>query len=462
MKTVIILLTIIIPAAILIGCEEKIIYQDDPRLYNDAFHGNIVGRLVQTGVEASVIVNQEIPLDSVTVNFPDGTFRIENLPIGNYDLTINADNYRTYTLSNIMVEGAGTTYIGEIDLSTIPDLVSYHYPRDLDEIVFSNSSSRLSISMAFTRPMDRESVEEAFYTDPSSEGIFNWGTYIYTGREDYDNKTEAPGGSGATISTYSKITSFTYVLAQKDSYTDTTYHVSLSTAAQDTAGNHLRFPLNFSFSTVQSSSTLEGIQTLPSHGDIDVDLISNNGIQITFPRNMDQSSTEAAITMTPDVNGIYIWPEKNNLTIYTGGPFIAETTYQIDISEKAEDLDGVPLDEPFSFSFTTTSVTIERTQPRNGELFVSYNDPYITLYFNTYMVKSTVEKAFSISPDISGRFKWGTKYDDNETSTSITFLPSSPFAPNSKYTVTIDTSAEDLYGSKLKEPYTFSFITRPE
>ena len=462
MKAIIISVILTI-GVILTGCEKKIIYQDDPRLYNDAFHGNIVGKIMQAGIETTVTVNQEVPVDSVTAGLSDGTFRIENLPIGNYDLTIKADNYRTYTLSNVMVEGAGTTYIGEIDLSTIPDLVSYHYPKDLDEIVFGSYNSRLSVSMAFTRPMNRESVEEAFSTDPPTEGIFNWGTYIYTGRDDDEWKSDAAdGGGGATITTYSKITSFTYLLAQKDSHTDTTYTISLSTAAQDTAGNHLTFPLDFSFSTVQSSSTIEGIQTVPSHGDIDVGLVSNSGIQLTFPRNMDPSSTEAAITVTPDVDRIYIWPEKNHLTIYTGGPFIAETIYRIEVSDKAEDMDGVALDEPFSFSFTTAAVAVTQTQPRNGELFVSYNDPHITMYFNTYMVKSSVEKAFSITPEISGRFKWGSKYNENESSTSITFLPSSPFSPNTKYTVTIDTSAEDMYGSNLKESYTFSFITRPE
>ena len=451
-------------ATIFIGCEEKIIFNDDPRLYNDAYHGDIVGKILQTGLAATVIINQEVPIDSTEVNLEDGTFRLENLPIGNYDLTIRTENYRTYTRCNVIVEGAGTTYIGEVDLSTVPDLVSYHYPDDLDEIVFNNQSSRVSVSIAFTQPMDRESVEDAFSTDPSSEGIFNWGNYIYIPRDEDDKMYDADawGGSGATITTFSKISSFTYVLAQKDSYPDTTYHVTLSTAAQDTAGNHLRFPLKFSFSTVQSASTLQGVQTMPSHGDIDVGLISYNGIQITFPRNMNQPSTESAITMIPDIGRIYIWSDKNHLTIYTGGPYIAETAYEIEIGGEAEDLDGISLGEPFTFSFTTDVVKVDRTYPRNGELFVSFNDPYITLWFNTYMVKSTVEKAFSITPEVSGTFKWGIKDSSNESDTSITFIPSGSLKQNSKYTVTVNTNAEDLYGTKLHEPYTFSFVTKPE
>jgi len=441
-------------------CEEKVVYRDDPRLCNDAFHGDIVGRILQKGVDAVVLVSQEIPVDSTAVSGSDGTFRIGNLPVGNYDLTIRADGYRTFTLHNVMVNGAGTTYIGEVDLSTVPDLVSYHYPRDGDEIVFDGRHGRLSVSMAFTRPMDRESVEEAFSTDPPSEGIFYWGSYVYY-RDDVSDGFDKSGNDGAVISTYSRITSFTYTLAQKDSYTDTTYTVTLSTAAQDTAGNHLRFPLVFSFRTIRSASSLQGIQTVPSDGDVDVGLISTGGIQITFPRNMDPGSTEKALSMTPDVERIYIWPEKNRLTIYTGGPFMADTEYTIVIDADARDLDGNPLGEPFSFSFTTAPVSVESTQPRNGELFVSYENPYITLRFNTYMVKSTVEEAFHISPDVDGSFRWEGK-NGSGGKNSITFFPSKSLAPNTKYTVTLGTEAEDIYGAGLKEPYTFSFITRPE
>lgn len=445
------------------GCEDKIYIDNNLDLGNDAFHGNIVGKVVQASSEAMVVANQETPIDSTEIDPVDGSFRIENLPIGNYDLTIRADNYRIYSLSNVMIQGGGTTYIGELDLSRVPDLVSSHYPEDLAEIVYNNRFSRLSISMTFTRPMDRESVEAAFSTDPPTEGIFYWGTYSMAPSWIYYEDTYLHGGGfdpGATISTYSKITAFTYRVAQKDSYTDTTYNVLLNTTAHDTAENHLRFPLEYSFSTIQSSSTVQGIQTSPFHGDVDVDLISYNGIQITFPRNMNQSSTEEAITMIPDVDRIYLWPERNRLTIYTGGPFLADTTYTIGIDSTAEDLDGIELGYPFSFSFSTAQVAVRNTRPGNGELFVGPST-YITLWFNTYMVKSTVENAFTITPDVSGSFSWGTGHSENDK-TAITFNPSSLLSPNTKYTVSVGTGAEDLFGSKMKEAYEFSFVTRPE
>jgi hypothetical protein len=464
MKTYIFLLSFLI-IHFFTGCEEKVIhYEGDPRLYNDAFHGHIVGKVLQHESRARVIINQEVPVDSTDINPEDGTFRIENIEIGNYDLEIKAENYRTYSHANVKVEGAGTTYIGEIDLSTVPDLVSYYYPEDLAEIVYNNRFARLSISVTFTRPMDRESVEAAFSTEPESEGMFFWGQFTTEPRWYYfveDRNSYAGFDPEATITTYSKISSFTYSMAQKDSYVDTTYHVTLSTAAQDTAGNTLRFPLEFSFSTIQSSSTLNGIQTNPYHGDVDVDLINHNGIQMIFPRNMDQPSTERAISIEPEGEVIFIWPDYNELTIYTGGVFRAETVYEIEVDETAKDLDGNLMQHPFSFSFTTAPVGIRSSYPRNGELFVDL-DQAITIYFNTYILKSSVENAFQIIPYIPGTFKWGTRSSNSDDKSVITFIPSREFTINTKYTVILAQGVRDMFGTYMKDPYSFAFITRPE
>jgi hypothetical protein len=448
-------------ALLLVNCEENKYYEANPGLFNDSMHGSIVGKVIQSSSHAKVIVSQVYPVDSALIRSADGSFEIDDLPIGNYDVTVKADNFRIYKRCNIMVQGGGNTYIGEIDLSTVPDLVSSHYPEDLAEIVYNNRYSRLTISVIFTQPMDRESVEKAFSTDPPTEGMFHWGQYSEapsrTYYAEYENKASDWGYDvGATITTYSKITAFSYQMAQKDCFVDTTYTVILSTQASDTAGNQLRFPLEFSFSTVQSSSTQNGIITYPSHGDIEVDLLSTNGIQVTFPRNMDRVSTESATHVLPASDVMYLWPQKNQLTIYTGGILHAGTEYSITIDETAKDLDGVKLGHPFSFSFKTAAVNITSTSPRNGELFVASSSP-VYLYFNTYMQKSTVQNAFSISPAIPGTLDW---YYDSKT--MLQFKPSQDFKYNTQYTVVIDTRAKDLFNSAMEEPYTFSFVIRPE
>jgi len=148
------------------------------------------------------------------------------------------------------------------------------------------------------------------------------------------------------------------------------------------------------------------------------------------------------------------------MTIYTGGPMLTDTTITVRVNSSARDLDGIPLGKDFSFSFRTAPFELTSTYPRNAELFVS---PFqqISLYFNTYVIKSTVESAFSISPSISGAISYGG-YSDYENKNQINFSPSAAMAPNTKYTVTISTSAKDMYGVALKQPYSFSFVTRPQ
>jgi hypothetical protein len=337
----------------------------------------------------------------------------------------------------------------------------------MEEIVYSNRWQRINISILFTREMDRESVEEAFSTDPPSDGVFFWGQYTQAPAPRYyydyalgwDSAERAAFDVGATITTYSKISSVTYQMAQKDSYPDTTYIITLGTGAHDTAGVYLRFPLEFSFSTVQSAVSYAGIQTNPFHGDVDVSPMTNS-IYVTFPRRMDPVTTEVAISVDPAQEFFYLWPEKNRLKIYTGAPLLADEAYTFTIDEAAEDLDGIILGDDFSFSFSTAPVRVSSTSPSNSEVYVA-PDEEITMWFNTFMVKSSITSAFSITPSVSGSIAWGTRHSDN-VKNALTFWPSTNLRVNTKYTVTIGIQAQDLHGIHLGAPYSFTFITRPE
>lgn len=451
--------------AFIMGCQQTITYESgsDGSVYtNDLLHGNISGKIVQSESQAKIFVSQEVPIDSTIIQPGTGIFRFDNLLAGNYDLFIRAENYRYYQFRNIFLQGGTTHYLGEIDLSTVPNLVASHYPNDQDEIVYDNRYSRLTVSITFTQPMDRESVEAAFSTDPPSEGRFYWGYYS---REPSDNYFFGSGYSengdqSGTITTFSKVSSFSYRMAQKDCFTDTTYTVHLSTAAMDTAGNHLRFPLEFEFGTVQSATTSNTIETSPVHGDINVSPVNNSGIRLTFPRRMDQESTEAALTISPDQTHIIIWPSATELMIYTGGPLMAQSHYEITVDSTALDRDGIALGTPFSFSFDTAPVQLTSSDPNNGEVYVN-PDTRITMRFNTYMTKSSVESAFSIDPPVNGQIRWGTTYSE-DVKTALTFFPSEVLQPNTLYTVTLSTAAADMFGTSISEPISFAFITRPE
>ena len=463
MRTAILLISFLLLS--FVGCKEETTINEAPgtdKIFtNDLLHADLVGKVIPKDSKAMVIVSQVKPIDSMEINVVDGSFSFIDLRKGNYDVTIRADNYRIYSNQNLVLDGGSVHYLGEIKLSEVPDLVDSFYPDNKGEVVYDWRYGRITVSILFTQPMDRESVEKAFTIDPPVEGIFYWGNYTTEPMYGLFANEKSGYNLGATITTFSKVTSMSYAFAKKDSYPDKEYKVTIGTTAKDTAGTYMRFPLEYSFKTVQSYTTYNGIQTDPVHGDIDVSPLdySYTGITVTFPRRMDKSSVELKTHITPPMNATYLWPEENVLRIYTGGPFLSDTTITVLIEQSAKGKDGVPIGQDFNFSFRTAALSITSTNPSNGQLFTSQTDP-ITISFNDFVKLSTAQSAISISPAVNGSFSFGG-YSPYEQLNQIKFTPSSSMQPNTKYTVTITTGLMDMYGNKMKEPYTFSFVTSP-
>jgi hypothetical protein len=460
MKTTIYLLAFL--SLFFFGCKETIVEQQIPKEFtNDLLHADLVGKVIQKFSKAMVIVSQVAPIDSVEINPVDGSFAFRDLRKGNYDVAIRAENFRIYSKANVILDGGSVTYFGEINLSTVPDLVESFYPENNGEIVYDWRYGRITVSILFTHPMDRESVEKAFSVEPAVEGIFYWGNYTQAPMYGLFNDKATGYELGATITTFSKVSSVTYSFARKDSYPDTAYTVTIGTTAKDTAGNFLRFPLNFKFKTVQSYSTQNGIITDPVHGDIDVSPLnySYNGITVTFPRRMNKSSVETSTNVFPQMNAVFLWPDENKLRIYTGGPFLSDTTITVTIDKTAKDKDGVEIGHTFSFSFRTAPLNVENTSPNNAQLFVAPTEP-ISVNFNNFVTLSSAKTAITISPQVSGTFTYGG-YSPYEQMNQIRFTPGSALQANTKYTVTVAATVTDMYGNKMKAPYSFSFVTRP-
>ena len=461
MKAYLIILSFLL--LMIYGCKETIIESTSeiPKEFtNDLLHADLIGKVIPKDSKAKVIISQVEVIDSVEISPVDGSFSFSNLRAGNYNIIIRAEDYRIFKKENYMLQGGSIIYLGDIELSTVPDLIDSFYPDDNGEVVYDWRYGRITVSILFTKPMDRESVEKAFSIEPPVEGIFNWGNYtqapvegLFADRNGYS--------SGATITTYSKVTSMTYAFAKKDSYPDKEYIVKIDKTAKDTAGNYLRFPFQFSFKTVQSYSTQNGIITDPVHGDINVSLLNYNysGITVTFPRRMDKSSVELSTQVTPQMNTIFLWPDENILRIYTGGPLLSDTTITVSIDKSAKDKDGTALGQDFSFSFKTAALGVSSTTPSNGQLFITPTSS-ININFNNYVTLTSAKSAISITPAAGGSFSYGG-YSSYEQMDQIVFIPSTPLKANTKYTVTIAPTITDMYGNYMKSSYSFSFVTRP-
>ncbi len=427
--------------------------------------GNIVGRIDPPTSAARVIAAQAGPVDSTTIDRDTGAFALTGLAPGTYDVIIRADNHRIERLERIAVYAGSVSYVGAIVLSTTPDPVRSFAPAHRSEVVMDyGPSSRLSIGIDFMVPMDRASVQAAFSTTPPTTGVFYWSQVASVTRTDWTGSREsdiAPPGyrevaPGGEITTFRNIRSLRFIPRQRETYVDSSYVITLASTAQDSAGQAMRFPLQFTFRTIQSGSSQTTIQTWPEDGAQNISLLAFSSLRITFPSKMNRASVENALTITPSTAPIFLWLADHDLTLYTGGPLRALTTYTVRIEDTARDLDGTPLPQPFEFSFATEPVAIRSTSPSNGQVFVDFTTNLrIYLWFNTYIVRSTLTPAWSIVPPASGQFYW----TDN---TFVYFQPNAPLAPNTKYTITIGGAMRDLHGSTLPSPTSFAFVTRPD
>lgn len=91
-------------------------------------------------------------------------------------------------------------------------------------------------------------------------------------------------------------------------------------------------------------------------------------------------------------------------------------------------------------------------QWKEGDEYVLCNAP-VVFNFNWDMDVESTEKAFSITPEVKGKFVWS---DANFT---MSFVPSEPYNTDTEYTVTLANTALHAGGMVMENPLTFKFHT---
>ncbi len=110
--------------------------------------------------------------------------------------------------------------------------------------------------------------------------------------------------------------------------------------------------------------------------------------------------------------------------------------------------------------YTASWQNLPPTVPHVTNRFPSVTDSVpaydsINVYLNTAMDASTMDSAFSITPPVKGKLIMNPDF------TAWTFAPDTLLSSSTQYTVSIDTSAESLFGIHLLQPYSFTFNTGP-
>jgi hypothetical protein len=399
-----------------------------------------------SGARVSAWQGKEIA--STYIDTTSGYFKISELPVGTYSIKVEAEGYEAYESKPIyVVYSGGTTAVGGITLSLLPGLIGGTYPGNGATDVPLNTI----IAISFSKDMDTASVENAFSINPDIGGNFSWTPGIifidsiinFVILDSVVIAEPAPQKAGSTLKRTLQF------IPSSNLKGNTTYTITLDTTAHDTSGTRMEEPFVFSFTT-QGTKV---VSFSPSNGSTNVRPYTY--IFVGFNSPMDAKSVEDAFSINPSVEGEFDWPLDNRYFYFTPkiGYLATNTQHTVKIDTTAKDTTGVHLSDSLVFSFTTEGIKVEYISPSNKSWEISTSTD-IRVRFNTLMDQASVVSAFSLFPPMAGEFSW---YGPN----NFVFYPSSVLASNSFYIVKVDSTAQDLYGSKLSEVFTNEFNTAP-
>jgi uncharacterized protein YfaS (alpha-2-macroglobulin family) len=202
------------------------------------------------------------------------------------------------------------------------------------------------------------------------------------------------------------------------------------------------------------------IYTSPERGQ---EALLDGAITIRFDQAMEQESVEEAFEISGDaareVSGQFEWPRPDTLVFTPRSNLQRSASYQVRIGETARSQNGQTLEGTFEQQFQTVGdLQVSQVIPGEGVNGVA-TDGSITVLFNRPVVPlvSTAQQAglpqpLQIEPDVAGEGEW--------ISTSIyRFTPDEGFAGATEYEVTVAEGLEDVSGSALREPFSWTFTT---
>jgi alpha-2-macroglobulin len=182
-------------------------------------------------------------------------------------------------------------------------------------------------------------------------------------------------------------------------------------------------------------------------------------IELVFDQPMDQDSVEAALTISPTIEGRTDWLDERTLSFVPASELERGARFRVTVDDTAENVEGKPLEEPVSFYFSTAGfleVSQVMPAPDSEELDP---DTVVTVVFNRPVVPLTainrqdeLPQPLTFVPPVQGSGEW--------LNTSIyLFQPEGGFLPATQYKARVAGGLTDTTGAVLEEDYTWEFAT---
>ena len=290
--------------------------------------------------------------------------------------------------------------------------------------------------VSFITLMDQQSVENAFSCEPQFPSTPHWTLETHFNPVDPDVGTDH--------------LQF-YLFPETPFIPNTTYRCVIDTTAKDVNDVNLPVPFEFEFTT--APSMLRSIKII--YDQVDSHDCFPIAIRLSFNTSIDLSNAGQPFTVDPPfeykLNGIS--REKHLLEYKIMTPLKARTHYQVQFSGEISDAWGNRIDTDTSLAFDTGPVELIYYYPHPG-LKLKSTSPIIQVRFNTVMDRPSTEAAFRFGAGmgkISGTFYW-------MTDKAVQFFYNLPLIRGETYTINVDSTASDIYGTPLQEPFSYNFV----
>lgn len=286
------------------------------------------------------------------------------------------------------------------------------------------------ITLFFNQPMDRASVEDALSVQAFLISDLVW--------SDDATLTINPGQDlppGASLG------------------------VQLDTEARAANGLELPEPINLSY---QTAGYLDLLQRLPEPGSRDINPTS--AIVAAFdhpivPLGAEPTELPNPLIFDPPAEGRGEWVNTSTFIFYPQPALAGGKTYSIQTDPTLHGIDGNPLQNQSTWSFSTAAPHVELVAIDGGDQPAGLEGP-LAVKFNQAMDTANIQANFQVidanSSPVLGEFAW------NETNNEFSWSPGEALQRDTRYAFSLAGQAQALGGTPLGDAYQGSFVTVPE
>lgn len=195
--------------------------------------------------------------------------------------------------------------------------------------------------------------------------------------------------------------------------------------------------------------------------------LCNIPVYFEFNWDMDTPSTEAAFSISPAVKGTFAWTDSNyKMTFTPSEPYTPNTTYTIKINKSAMHAGGTPMDQDFTFTFTTDArnyLTVMNCWPRQ-DVEMHTASPIVYFTCDAPLNSATATPNIKVKDSkgtVLGYSIRGVSYGKEKESFGWIKIPlSASLVEGETYTVSYSNLIADRNGIHLKDDIINTFTAK--